>query len=123
MMNTNKLLDKANKILNSIEDLERPEIVKIKTIMRFLNSSTLLQLNSKEAMKWLREPDIENTFLKKLTKDSYIMDRPHNILLQGVPITFDLSSKAHLREIEEVNSLRTYLIIKAWWIKPENRRH
>jgi hypothetical protein len=31
--------------------------------------------------KWLKELDIENIFLKKLTKDAYIKERPHNILL------------------------------------------
>lgn len=121
-MSVDNLVDKANGIIATIQDRGRPDTVKVETITRFLNGGTLLQLNSKEVAKWLREPDIEDTFLRKLAKDAYVKERPHNILLRGVPIIFDPNDQSHLREVKEINGLMKYSILKAKWIKPENRR-
>lgn len=117
-----KLVDKVNGIIAKIQDRDRPDSVKVESITRFPNGGTLLHLNSKEAAKWLRDPTIEDTFLKKLDKDAYVKERPYNVLLRGVPIIFDPSNPAHIREVEEINGLTTYSILKAKWIKPENRR-
>jgi hypothetical protein len=117
-----ELAVKANGIIANIKDYDRPEEVKIDNITKFLNGGLLLQLNSKEATKWLRQPEIEEAFLSKLAKDAYVKERPHNVLLRGVPIIFDPSSVTHLREIEETNNLPKYSLLKARWIKPEGRR-
>jgi hypothetical protein len=122
MITTDELKEKANGIIAKIKDRDRPETVLVETITRFANGSTLLQLNSKEAVKWLREPDIEDVFLKKIAKDAFVKERPHNVLLRGVPITYDPGNEHHLREIEEANGLVKYSILKSRWIKPENRR-
>ena len=122
LTSTEALIEKANGIIAKINDRDRPENVKVESITRFLNGGALLHLNSKEAAKWLREPDNEDTFLKKFAKDSYIRERPHNVLLRGVPITFEPGNENHLREVEEANGLLKYTILKARWIKPETRR-
>jgi hypothetical protein len=122
MTSTDDLKEKANNIIAKIKDGKRPETVIVETITRFTNGSTLFQLNSKEAAAWLREPDIEDTFLKKIAKDAYVKERPHNVLLRGVPITYDPGNENHLREIEEANGLMKYSILKSRWIKPEYRR-
>jgi hypothetical protein len=121
-MTIDKLVDKANGIIVKIQDKDRPDSVKIESITRFPNGSMLLHLNSKEAVKWLREPSIEDAFLKKLDKDAYVKERPYNVLLRGVPIIFNPGNQSHLREVEEINGLTKYSILKAKWIKPENRR-
>jgi hypothetical protein len=122
MLSTDTLMEKANGILTEIRDRERPETVKIEAITRFLNGGMLLQFNSKEATKWLRDPLIEDTFLKKFAKDAYVKEHPFNVLLRRVPIIFEPSNEAHLCEVEEANGLIKFLIIKARWIKPEGRR-
>jgi hypothetical protein len=123
MLSTDTLMEKANGILAEIHDRERPETVKIEAITRFLNGGMFLQFNSKEAIKWLRDLLIKDTFLKKFAKDAYVKERSHNILLRRVPIIFEPSNEAHLREVEEANGLIKFSIIKAKWIKPEGRRH
>jgi hypothetical protein len=122
MTSTDNLKEKANGIIAKIKDGNRPETVIVETITRFANGGTLFQLNSKEAAAWLREPDIEDAFLKKIAKDTYVKERPHNVLLRGVPITYDPGSENHLWEIEEANGLAKYSILKSRWIKPEYRR-
>src|SRR6202789_452058 len=122
MISTDILKEKANGILAKIKGNGSPKTVEDETITRFFNGGTLLHLNSKEAAKWIRDPIVEDDFLKKFAKDAYIKERPHNILLQGVPITLDPGNENHLREIEEANGLIKYSILKAKWIKPEARR-
>ena len=117
-----ELVEKANGIIGKIEDSDRPGTVKIESITKFPKGGALLQLNSKEVAKWLRQPEIEDIFLKKFAKDAYVKERPHSVLLRGVPIILDPSNEAHLREIEETNGLTKFSIMKARWIKPEGRR-
>ena len=122
MLHPDALMEKANGIIAKIKDSDRPEAVKIEFITKFPNGGALLHLNSKEAAKWLRDPTIEEAFLKKLDKNAYVKERPHNVLLRGVPIIFDPGNETHLREIEETNGMLKYSILKAKWIKPEERR-
>ena len=122
MLDTDQLMEKANNIIVKIDDCDRPDLVKVEAVTRFSNGGTLFQLNSKEAVKWLREPGNEDTFLKKLAKDAYVRERVHSVLLRGVPIIFEPGNESHLREIEEANSLSKFAIVKARWIKPEGRR-
>ena len=122
MMPMDKLVDKTNDIIAKIQDRDRPEVIRVESITRFPNGGTLLHLNSKEATKWLRDPGNKDTFLRQLDKDAYVKERPHNILLRGVPIIFDPGNQSHLQEVKEINGLIPNSIFKAKWIKPEIRR-
>jgi hypothetical protein len=122
MINTDILKEKANGILVKIKGNDHPKTVEVETIIRVFNGGTLLHLNSKEAAKWIKDPIVEEDFFKKFAKDAYIKECPHNILLQGVPITFDPGNENHLREIKEANRLIKYSLLRAKWIKPEGRR-
>jgi hypothetical protein len=117
-----ELANKANDILNGIKGHDRPETVKVEFINRLSPEGMLFYFNSKDTVKWIRQPAIEDIFLKQLAKDAYVKSRPYNILLRGVPIIFDPSNEAHLREIEELNGLFKFAILKARWIKPAARR-
>jgi len=89
MVNTDKLMEKANSIITRIKDNNKPETIKVKAISKFLNGGMLLQLNSKEAARWLQEPDIEDKFLKKLAKDAYVKERSCKIVTAGLEATAD----------------------------------
>lgn len=116
------LLNKVNKVIGEIEDSDRLEKVQVDFITKFPNGGALLHLNSKEAADWLKDPNVEDTFLKAFSKDAYVKECSYSILLRGVPIIFDPSSEEHLWDIEEENGLRKFSILKARWIKPEARR-
>ena len=127
-----EIRDKANEIIAEIEAEELdegdpdPDHPKGKTEVDFVNKTRgdtlLLQLNTKPAAEWLRDPIIEAKFTKKFANDSYFVDRKYNILIPRTPITFDPANEASIREIEEGNNLGPHEIVKAKWIKPVNKR-
>ena len=121
-LHPDELASKANNILGKIEDSDRPENYKVDFINRLSSDGFLFYFANKEAVDWIRQPEIEEVFLKQLAKDAYVKVRPYNVLLRGVPIIFDPSNPSHLCEIEEANGLIKHTIIKARWIKPEARR-
>jgi hypothetical protein len=114
---------KAEDAIAAIDDVrDRPEKVEVELVSITRSKAILLQLNSKQAADWLRNPFIESKFTAKFTKDSLFIDRLYNILLPRTPITFEPNNTEHLRELEESNNLDPHSIKKARWIKPINRR-
>jgi hypothetical protein len=103
MMTTDELMEKANGIIAEIKDKDHTETVKVKAVTRFLNGGTLFQLNSKEAAKWLKEPEIGDTFLKKLAKEAYFRERLHNVLLHGVLIIFKPRKPTYARSRKQMD--------------------
>ena len=116
------LKDKANEIIASLSSLSPPTGAKIENMMKLCNGGAILQLNNKEAANWICKFKVEAEFTKAFAEASYFKDRQYSILMPRVPLMFDPSNKAHLREIEETNGLSPSSIIKARWIKPEYRR-
>jgi hypothetical protein len=116
------IVDKANEVIASINDAAKPTEVKVVTAFKTRGKAILLTLNSKEAVEWIREAGNEIAFTKALSKESQIRQRSFNLILPGIPITFDPDQGKHLREVEEVNGLSPNSIRKARWIKPLNRR-
>ena len=127
-----EIRDKANGIIAEIEaeELDKedpdPDHPKGKIEVDFVNKTRgdtiLLQLNTKLAAEWLRDPVIESKFTKKFANDSYFVDRKYSIIVPRTPITFEPENEANLRELEEGNNLGPHEIIKAKWIKPVNKR-
>jgi hypothetical protein len=118
-----EIKSKAEEAIAEMEDVrDRPEKVEVETVSITHSKAILLQLCSKEAAEWLRDPLIETKFTAKFAKDSLFIDRSYNIIVPRTPITFDPSNTEHLRELEECNNLDTNTIKKARWIKPVNRR-
>ena len=111
-----ELRDKANEIIASLGTLSPPAETKIENVMKLRNGGAILQLNSKEAANWIHEFKVEAEFTKAFAEASYFKDRQYNILVPRVPLTFDPTNNAHLREIEEANSLSPSSILKARWI-------
>jgi hypothetical protein len=112
LLNPEELANKANEILDKITDSDRPENVRVDLVAKFTNGHALLYFNSKEAVKWFCQLEIEEAFFQKFDKKVFVKERLHNFLLQGVPIIFDPSKEAYLHEIEEVNSLAKYSFLK-----------
>jgi len=103
-----ELKDRANRIIDDLEDPTRPATVKVEGLTRTRDGLLLLILNSKEVTDWLKEPDIEYKFTDKFAIGANFRDRSYNTLICWVPITFDPASWLHHREIEEANGLPCY---------------
>jgi hypothetical protein len=117
-----ELLDKANKVLDSIKDRDKPEIVKVKSLHKTRENVILLMLNRKKAVNWLREVKNEVAFINSFLKGAHIRDREYNLVVPRIPLTFKPSNTKHLREVEESNGLPSHVLLKARWIKPEGHR-
>jgi hypothetical protein len=118
-----EIKSKADKAISELaNEPDRPEGAAIEAVSNPRSKTVLLQLNSKEAAEWLRDPSIETKFTASFAKDSFFIDRTYSIIVPRTPITFDPKSETHLREAEEVNNINPNSIRKARWIKPVNRR-
>src|SRR6267142_85883 len=115
----NKLLVKANKVLDSITDRDKPRKVKV---VKTRKGGIVLTLNSKEAASWVREAAHEIAFTDAFAKNSNIKEREFNLIVPRIPTTFDLKNEKHIRDVEEVNHLKKKVIQKARWIKPTECR-
>ena len=117
-----ELVAKANEVLVTMSDTDKPKEVKVEAALKTKKSAILLTLNSKEAANWIREPSNEITFADAFSKGAHIREREYILVAPRVPLTFDPENPDHLREIEETNSLQKLIIRKARWIKPAERR-
>ena len=82
----------------------------------------MLTLDRKEAVAWIKQPEIKIAFTKAFAKGWQIAERMYNLIALSMPISFDPKANKHLRELEEVNGLRTKEIVRAKWIKLIGRR-
>ena len=117
-----ELISKANKVIDSMSDADKPEKVKVEAGRKTHKNAILLTLNSKEAALWISEVGNEETFANAFSKGAHIREREYSLIAPRVPLTFDPENPEHLREIEEANSLPSRVIRRARWIKPATRR-
>ena len=110
---------------NALKNMEPspPEGAKIQEINKLRNGGVIIQLESKEAADWLREPFNKHAFTGNLDANAFIKERTYPIVVPRVPITFEPANQDHLRKVEGVNNLAPNTICKARWIKPIYRRH
>ena len=116
------IIEKVNESLASIEDADKPKDIKVLAALKARKHTILLTLNNKEAVNWLRFVPNELAFTKKFLAESHIRERPHNLIVPRVPITFDPGNDNHLRELEKMNGLYKETVRKAKWIKLLGRR-
>jgi len=117
-----EVIVKANEVISKMEDADKPAKIRVEAALQTCKKVLVLTLNSKEAAKWIKQPENEMTFTEAFLKGLHIRERTYNLIVPRIPIIFKLDNKNHLREIEEVNGLGEYTIHKARWIKPTVRR-
>ena len=117
-----ELMDKANSVLESMKDRDKPDWVKVESLHKTRKNTILLTLNSKEVANWIREVENEVTFVNSFLKGAHIRGREYNLVVPRVPLTFDPNDAKHLREVEENNGIPTHILQKARWIKPAEHR-
>ena len=113
-----ELTTKANKAISAIEDSSKPKGIKVQMIFKTRCKGLVLILDSKEAVAWIKQPEIEEAFANAFVEGSHIAERSYSLVVPNVPISFNPKDDKHLREVEEVNGLKTREIVKAKWIKP-----
>ena len=117
-----ELKEKLKAALSSL-DLSPPKGATVQEINKLRNGGVIIQLATKEAAEWLREPFNKVAFTKKLDANAYIKERTYPLVVPRVPISFEPHNQEHLREVKTINNLAPNTVCKARWIKPLYRWH
>jgi hypothetical protein len=117
-----EIIVRANETLNKISDAEKPDKVLVESALQTRKGVLVLTLNRKEAANWVRQPEHKIAFTEGFSKGSHIRERSFSLIAPRVLITFDPEDRNQLREVEEVNGLKDYIVRKARWIKLTGRR-
>jgi hypothetical protein len=117
-----EIIARVNETVKKIEDADKPTKVQFESGIQTHKGALVLTLNSKEAAEWIRQLLNEMAFTEAFLKGLHIREQTFNLVAPRVPIVFKPDNTNHLRELEEVNELREYMIHKACWIKLIERR-
>ena len=77
-------------------------------------------MNEKEVVEKLENTDLKHKFLESYSATAMIRPRLYQVIVERMPITFDVGSEAQLQKLEDANYLKDYQIAQARWIKPLN---
>ncbi|KIK13671.1 hypothetical protein PISMIDRAFT_17819 [Pisolithus microcarpus 441] len=113
-----KLLKNA---VDTIETLESPKL-QLKSITRLQNQGIVLEMNSREAANWIRNPTNRLTFIKELGGKIRIKDRLYHVVVPFFPISADITDASTMRDIERENDIPVNAIVTAKWVKDPTKR-
>ena len=118
------LVTKANTALDlmGIEAADQPKDTKFVGAKKLRNGNVLYQLDTAEAAKWLRQPEVQKAFIERYGGTSNIQNKLFYTVAEFVPTTFDAGSNyAHLR-VEQDNAIPTSAMAYSKYIKPQHLR-
>ncbi|KAG1767210.1 hypothetical protein EDD22DRAFT_773389 [Suillus occidentalis] len=81
----------------------------------------LYELNSTKSVLWFNTPAHRGNFVTNFGSNATVKDQTFNILVENIPISYNLSSIHTNTEIETKGGLMQGSITKARWIKPITR--
>ncbi|KAI6105271.1 hypothetical protein EV401DRAFT_1873773, partial [Pisolithus croceorrhizus] len=105
----------------SVETIDSPPI-QIKSLARLRNQGIVLELNSPEAVMWVKNPLNKLIFIEQLGGNIQIKDRLFNIIVPFLPISTDISDPAMLRNIKRENDIDASTVMQVKWIKDPSKR-
>ncbi|KIN96487.1 hypothetical protein M404DRAFT_162882 [Pisolithus tinctorius Marx 270] len=102
--------------LEAIEEADSPDL-QLKLIMQLHNNSILLELNTHEAIAWIKEPINKAAFLTKLGGKVTIKNCHYNIVIPFLPISTNMELPDTLHGMESENNILHESIAQIKWIK------
>jgi hypothetical protein len=117
-----EIKEKVRTSLASVTNPPPPQNVEVIEVNKLRKGGIAVLFAGTKVMDWLKDQDAEFGFLSEFSRDASLSKRSYPILVPRIPLSFDPSNDAHLREVEEINDLPVGVIQKARWIKPEYRR-
>ncbi|KAG1759513.1 hypothetical protein EDD22DRAFT_759317, partial [Suillus occidentalis] len=91
-------------------------------LRKLTHGGILYELNNQESVAWLNIPGNRSSFLEHFRVEVIIKDRSYQLIVENVPISFNLTSPMAIAEIETKGGLQQKSVIKARYIKPVARR-
>ncbi|KZT19785.1 hypothetical protein NEOLEDRAFT_1077248 [Neolentinus lepideus HHB14362 ss-1] len=88
-------------------------------VAKLANGSLVLEIQTCEGADHICQHRF--TFLAAFEPSAAICEHPHPLIVRFIPIHFWPDCPEDMHEIEEQNRWDKNTIIKAWWIKPEEK--
>ncbi|QRV91983.1 Reverse transcriptase from transposon X-element protein [Ceratobasidium sp. AG-Ba] len=124
-MTEHDLIEQARKAVEKILDANllegKPEKVQFVSITRQTNGGLLYELNTADARRWLVRPDVCNRFTDGFGCSVQVRERKYPVLVQHVPIGLDVTKKATVEALEDVNNLPKGSILSLRWIRDPSK--
>jgi hypothetical protein len=95
---------------------------KIRSVETQRDGSTLIELDSDEAVKWFTNDINKVELCSRLGDDVSFRTRIYNVIVLNVPLTLEPDNPKHREEICETNNIEEREIAALRWAKPINRR-
>jgi hypothetical protein len=86
------------------------------------NGSLVIELENENIAGWLRSPNGRAALESQLDLAVTVRDRTHPIVVQYLPIYFNIEQENFLRQVERENTLPINSLDSIRWIKPPHRR-
>ena len=125
LLTEKQLVEKANMALGLMEVVEegKPYEVKVVGVTKERGAGgVMFELNSVEAVVWLKNKDMMSEFLSKMGSTADFKDQVYEVVMDWVPVTFEVDLPSVWKGVEQANGLRTSAIVEAKWIKPTHLR-
>lgn len=122
-----QLVEKANMALELmvVVDEDKPDDVWVVGANKDRGAGAggvTFELNSGEAVCWLKDKDVMLEFLSKMGSTADFKEQSYEVVMDWVPVTFEAESPAVWTRVEQSNGLRSSAIKGAKWIKPTHLR-
>ena len=118
-------VEKANMALTLLEGQEedRPTGVNFVGVSKEKeNMGVIFELNTKEAAGWLKDKKVMTAFLAKMGSMVDFKMQTYEVVVDYVPVSFDVDQPAEWKRVEQANGLSESAIKEVKWIKPTHLR-
>jgi hypothetical protein len=125
LLTEKQLVEKANMALGLMEVVDEGKPYEMKVVGAAKErgaGGVTFELNSVEAVVWLKNKDMMSEFLSKMGSTADFKEQVYEVVMDWVPVTFEVDLAAAWKGVEQANGLQTSAIKEAKWIKPTHLR-
>lgn len=118
-------VEKANMALTLMvgQDENKPEVVTFVGVSKEREGrGVIFELNTGEAAGWLKDKRVMSGFLAKMGSTVDFKMQTYEVVVDWVPVSFEVEQPAAWKSVERSNNLRESAIQEATWIKPIHLR-
>ncbi|KAG1788584.1 uncharacterized protein HD556DRAFT_1215180, partial [Suillus plorans] len=94
----------------------------VRTVQRLRNGGLIIEVDNEQLAGWLKGPTGRVLLESHLDSTASIRDRTYPIVVQFLPISYEIECDNFPRHIEAENHLPPNSIASIHWIKPPQRR-
>lgn len=119
-----ELVEKATVALElmGIAASDKPQGMKFIGAKRTHSGAVIYTLDAAASADYLRREDVMRTFMDHFGGTSALHARTYQVVVEHVPVSFDVARAEALRKVEETSELPPRAIHEARWIKPAHLR-